>query len=310
MRIEDGVLILERVTCSWCDGTGKVTRFKICENYNKPVNRFSGRKCPKCGAKNKHSHGTVGTYEKSCDHGGCDGGIYQEGICDTIPQEMWESLDFKVYRSDRGISMNEALLGFGCVYSCLDYGQAYHTKDDNEIIVRVREHKFNQAIDVVNRDTRRLCDHVGIFVNRGGFSVRAVFEDRGKVESEIETEIGYRDGLTRGAALADIGLNGTMAPYVREGNSMVHDGGTTKEQTFRSFTGAIFYMGLGDGVRRDCTCEACKAADRRSLLEHIDRRLWDSGQQQLRLDRRDYQVKLDRTLQRVEQEGEGGDGRA
>lgn len=62
-------------------------------------------------------------FENRVDCFSCTGtGQVPENICDTVPGEWWKALEFKVYRSDRGQTYNEYLLGMGCVYSSTDYG--------------------------------------------------------------------------------------------------------------------------------------------------------------------------------------------
>jgi len=72
--------------------------------------------------------------------------------------------------------MNESLLGFGCVYSITDYGE--HKKfTDNELIDKVRDSEsFIQACKIA-KDDGTLCDHVGIFCNNNGYSVRPVYNE-------------------------------------------------------------------------------------------------------------------------------------
>lgn len=149
--------------CPKCRGTGLKGRGKCreCNGYQRP----------------NQPNGTVADYtkQKTCPH--CNGkpeAFDIPDMTDYLQDEIWQGLTFKVYRDERPLSWNESHLGFGCVYSCMDYGTAYKSSDE-EIIEVVRKHTGHQACKVV-RDDGTLADHVGIFIATGGYSVRAVFD--------------------------------------------------------------------------------------------------------------------------------------
>jgi hypothetical protein len=131
-----------------------------------------------------------------------------------MPNAWWAEFDFRVYRQDRGISYNESLLGRGCVYSCVDYGRAYDAPDDTAVLASVRAHTFIQLTKVAHAG--RLCDHIGIFVNRGGYSVRACYLPDGQdAAAMIALERGKAEGFAVGERLAQAGSNGTLGAIYR-----------------------------------------------------------------------------------------------
>jgi hypothetical protein len=207
MRIKNGKAIYEEVQCWHCNGTGKIKQGISCPLYWQPVAHHPGHKCPHCGAKNKDSHGLIGEEIIECYI--CNGkGVRVEDRHDYMPNGFFQSLDFKVYRSNRPQTMNEYLLGFDCVFSCTDYGQ-YKSMTDEELIVHVKESTTHQYCSVVDKDNT-ICDHIGIFCNDNGYSVRAVFKQVPDINSmEIERD----KGMLRGSLLAGQGLPGTYAIY-------------------------------------------------------------------------------------------------
>jgi hypothetical protein len=183
----DGNMILGKRECPSCDGEKVAYEYTDCPLYWKPVRGkgYPGNRCPHCNAKNRDGHTHIDKKLTTCKR--CNGsGEIDENICDTISDELWKNLKFVVYRSERGQSLNESLYGFGCCWSTTDYGR-WKNKTDEELIEEVREHTYIQAINVVDRKTNKLCDHIGIFCNNSGYSVRAVHSAE-KVVAEIITE--------------------------------------------------------------------------------------------------------------------------
>ena len=144
------------VTCTGCQGTGR--------------SKSGKQKCRTCrGTKTVYNN----DIRKPCDT--CKGNpvnFNEETVYDHMPDAVWQSLTFKVYRHNRPITGNEALLGLGCVYSSQDYGAAWDANNDEALIASVKASGGHQACKVAKKDGT-LCDHVGIFVSRGGYSVRA-----------------------------------------------------------------------------------------------------------------------------------------
>ncbi len=173
MERKGDTLILGTRECTRCDADGTYVERKACRYYNKAVTAHPGRVCPACGAKNKHSHQHLETGRRPiCQQ--CNGSkLIAETRFDTMPMALFASIPMKVYPSDRGISFNEAYLGIGCVWSCQDYGE--HKKlSHEELIAKLREPGHSvQACKVVNIDLE-FCDHIGIFTNEQGYSLRPV----------------------------------------------------------------------------------------------------------------------------------------
>lgn len=165
MKIIDGKLFLEEVSCP-----KEEKRQLLCPRWGQ---KQRGTPCPHCGAKNQHDHKTVGEYTVKCTQ--CGGtGKKKEEITDPFPTGLFGQLTFKVFRAERELTWNEQHLGAGCVFSCVDYGEAWKGSD-KELIVKVKAHTWIQACKVA-KDDGKLCSYVGIFVAPHGYSVRAIFE--------------------------------------------------------------------------------------------------------------------------------------
>lgn len=177
MRIENNALVYEKIKCDMCDGSGMREYNVLCPNMHKPVKQYASKKCPECNAKNMHSHTTIGTEIKAC--WSCDNGLEQENCTSYIPRDLLAQLytliEFRVYRSDRVQSINESLFGLGCVRSVTDYGR-YKTLTDAELIAKVIEDNSRgvQACKLVRDNDNKLPEHIGIFCNAQGYSIRAV----------------------------------------------------------------------------------------------------------------------------------------
>ena len=206
MRLDGNKVTLETKECISCQGTGRAAKQIPCPACKGTGRGIKGGKngCRKCsGFKTAYSS----TETVTC--GGCEGtGKRPENDCDSMPDEWFASMPFRVYRHNREQTYNEYLLGIGCVYSCTDYGRAYAATDD-KVIAEVSSHTFVQLCKVARNLT--LCDHIGIFVNRDGYSVRAVYlPDAKDALTVIANERGKDDGFQTGSRLASEGLNGTI----------------------------------------------------------------------------------------------------
>jgi len=169
-------------------------------------------RCPKCGTRvggTNHQYVDTGTDNPCPSCGGT--GRRNESLCGTYTTaELWRSLPFRVYRQDRAISWNESFLGYGCVYSCADYGRAW-AAEDSATLAAVREGDGrHQLIKVVRESDMRLCDHIGIFLNRGGYSVRAVWGDPAPIAHRAASELSEDEGRIAGGRIAALGGNGTL----------------------------------------------------------------------------------------------------
>lgn len=203
MKIENGMIVLETRKCSLCEGTGQKVERVPCPLYGKAMR---GKACPHCGATRKDGHRYLETGKMvPCDF--CNGtGVKQEDMCDTA-DSIYHEMTFKVYRQDREATWNESHLGAGCVFSCCDYGRAWNRPENNEaLIADVRGHTFIQATKIAREG--RLAEHIGIFITRGGYSVRPVFTME-ETDARIAREPGEVAARIIGGAIAAQGGNGT-----------------------------------------------------------------------------------------------------
>lgn len=208
MRIDDGTIVLETRPCYGCDGSGTIaSRTKCVACYGSGNGPRGGRGgCRKC-----HGSGIGHDHDNRATCISCDGiGQRPEDLCDRVNDEDMQAFTLSVYRSDRAQSWNEAHMGHGCVYSCTDYGEHARMTDD-ELIARVRRSlKGVQATKIANR-AMQVCDHIGIFCNDNGYSVRAVFESAAEVERDAASELTVAEGSLFGQMIFAEGGNGTMA---------------------------------------------------------------------------------------------------
>lgn len=177
MRLENGKMVYEMHPCISCDGKGQVNEILDCPNDRM---KMRGQKCPHCGTTNCH-HSFISTGKmRPCGY--CDGaGKKMEDRCDSIPDEMWKALKFKVYRTNQHTTFNDAYLGFGSVWSCMDYGRHMEMTDD-ELIAKVRdEGNYIQAIKIINEDGT-ICDHIGIVCKDQGYVVYGLDKERHNVQ--------------------------------------------------------------------------------------------------------------------------------
>ena len=211
MRREGNKVILETTACSctYRETPGLMPKSIPCPTCKGTGNGIRGGRggCRKC-------HGLRWTYSDTetvtCSR--CNGtAVIPETSCDTMPAEMYLALPFKVYRHNRELTYGENLLGWGCVYSCTDYGRAYGATDEAVLAeVRGKDHTWVQLCKVANKDLE-LCDHVGVFIAHNGYSVRPVYRADGlDAIAAIASENSYADGMTQGLKIALEGGNGTL----------------------------------------------------------------------------------------------------
>lgn len=189
-----------RIKCEKCKGTGRTkggTGKGQCRScYGGVVTSWEPehlRVCPSC----------KGQWENA----------EVENDCDSMPQSIWEGLEFRVIRHNREMSGNEQLLAIGCVFSCNDYGRS-KGKTDAEMIAEVKQHSHVQACKVCDKDGN-LCQYVGIFMTNGGYSVRAVFDEVRTIVT-IALETGMQEYMQRGAEMAANGQNGTLGAVYKD----------------------------------------------------------------------------------------------
>lgn len=225
MRLENGTLIMEKETCYGCmpSGSGRVPIRVTCPTCNGTQRGARGGRRTHAGTGCKTCiDGTVYSKTEFRPCSRCKGtGLDSEDYCSRIPMEVWRDLEFRVIRSNRSQSMNEALLGVGCCWSTTDYGD-HKRMSDEELIAKVRDDRSGatQATNVVrSKDDLRIADAIGIFCNDNGYSVRAIFDDLGESPEEqsgINKERTYTEGLIVGAAISRAGGNGTLGALYRD----------------------------------------------------------------------------------------------
>lgn len=169
MRIENGKLVMEKFPCIHCHD-GVATTYRRCRYYDKAVKgKFPHDTCPDCGSKSRHGHKMViPTGTKTCEI--CGGtGMREETRFDSIPHEVWQSLNFKVYRSNRRETLYEELIGLGC-YSCTDYGR-HNSMTDDELIKKVKDNNsYIQALKISDENFV-VAHEISIRCSDNGYSV-------------------------------------------------------------------------------------------------------------------------------------------
>lgn len=216
MKREGNKIIFERknCSCSWgnSEHAGKQCGYVPCPKCNGTQRTKGGKGKGRCTAcYNGRNASWKPEHLQTCEK--CNGqwqNAEEEHYTDYMPDGIWQSLDFKVFRHNRPISGNEALLGFNCVYSCEDYGRAWEENNDEKLLSEVKAAKnhSHQASKVCKPDGT-LCKYVGIFVSRGGYSVRAVFDEI-ETAAQLLCERSKRDYMQEGSRTAAEGGNGTI----------------------------------------------------------------------------------------------------
>lgn len=136
MKLNNGKLEFETVTCWQCNGSREVKRFTLCPRRDKAVSKYPKRQCPDCGSKNKHSHKVVGSYMMDCCT--CEAtGRRLETEYDNLPVEIYKALPISFgNRASSGFVEN--LLGLGIVGGATDYGRMNDVlkKDGESAVVK------------------------------------------------------------------------------------------------------------------------------------------------------------------------------
>jgi hypothetical protein len=192
MRIENGYVILEKKDCN-------CTRDDRLEN-GMMIDRFEAKLCPKCKGTGKRGNGRcrecnardgywsnsfprtpgyVADYSKFsvkvCSH--CNGAWHNfddENLTDNLDADILREIPIRVVRKpNRPITFNESHLGFGTVYSIVDYGRSRDWTDEQYAeAVRKDMDGFasSQACKYADRKTMRLCDEIVVVTSDQGFS--------------------------------------------------------------------------------------------------------------------------------------------
>jgi hypothetical protein len=176
MRIENGKLIYERVTCWHCEGSKVLKHYDPCPYQGKTVIYLPGRKCPHCGTKNRHNHHSLDTFKVDPCYT-CEGvGTRMEDSYDSVSQELWNSwvangtFTFEVIRVSRGSTLLEQYIGDPrALYGCIDYGRTA-ALSDAEILKQVpTESHPSQPVGWAPGDN--VSSKLMILVKSDGYSV-------------------------------------------------------------------------------------------------------------------------------------------
>lgn len=176
MKIENGKLILEAVICWDCNGTREVVRHDPCPYNWRPVNIHPGRVCPKCGAKNKHSHQSIGSHKEQCVR--CDSnGMMMETLYDRPTNADWAKMypqfRFEIVSANRCADFNESFLGLGIFGGITDY-RDWRGATPDAVKAELDEHigtsMGRQAIGWVNKDTMEVYLDIAVILLRDGWS--------------------------------------------------------------------------------------------------------------------------------------------
>ena len=171
IRIENNKLVygLEECFCA-PDGTMAGSKpCRACKGTRRTKGGLGKGECRHC------LNGTEVDHEARvpCRYG-CNGSHFvQANRCSYMPDAIFASLNFVVYRSERPQTLREKLLGMG-VYSCTDYGDHKRMTDD-ELIAKVKQTTSVQATKIVDEHDN-VAHHIGIFCNNYGYTVGPVFE--------------------------------------------------------------------------------------------------------------------------------------
>lgn len=188
-----------RKACPTCHGTRQVPKQRGAKGY---------KECPKCLG--------IGSVEDA-DHPvtcpRCGGtAVVPQNSCSRVSM-AWvvERIPFRVVRQDRGVSFNESYLGFGCLWSCGDYGVAWESGDEAILaeVMDTNRHHSTQFINFVRKEDNAVAKWIAIAVNRGGYSVRAVYDSDAPLARAAD-EVSPVAAMVVGGLLANAGLNGTM----------------------------------------------------------------------------------------------------
>lgn len=188
MRIENGMVVLERKDCYCGDGTQPTPKWKMCTKCKGTGKRGSGR-CRECnpreyyGASAKRP-GQVLWYDHDdpmpCT--ACDGNFKDfkaENYTDNLPSSVFTEIPIKVLRSTRPMSWQEQHLGAG-VYTIIDYG-AHKKVEDGNLIDQVRTSLMTSHVQackmVKSKDDMTFATELYIVTGDQGYSVVPTWEE-------------------------------------------------------------------------------------------------------------------------------------
>lgn len=195
MKIENNTLVLGTHECRRCDENNEVreTEYLPCRTCKGTGRGPRGGRdgCKECRGLRRRSYDTGRMIP--CEN--CSGtGQEPDDFYDRVPDEIWQSLDFRVHRNPRRAqTFVEAHIGVGC-WSVTDYGQ-HKNMSDEALIQKVRDDHTGgvQACKIIKHTGSSykpedppdptLPDHIGIFTNDNGYFVAAVHGETVKVRA-------------------------------------------------------------------------------------------------------------------------------
>jgi hypothetical protein len=176
MRIENGKLIYEQVTCWHCEGRKVLKEYDSCPLYGKKVAHLPHRMCPHCGATNKHSHHALDTFKINPCYTCEATGVRMEDSYELISQEQWNKwvaeskFTFEVIRAYRDATFVEQYIGDPrCLYGLMDYGRTAAMTDEQILAMAPTESHPGQPIGWAPGDN--VTGKLAIVVRPDGYSV-------------------------------------------------------------------------------------------------------------------------------------------
>ena len=177
------------------------TNCRSCHYAAKPGMQYAQDKCTKCGGtgngprggaggcKTCHGWKTVTNTEKFVPCSTCKGdyeGASMESSCDHPDDATMARLIelipvTKVMRNHERQTFNEQHIGLGCIYTSVDYGDAWAASDD-DVRAKVTETLLRDRTQLIKLEVRsmsegntvKLADEINVIVKPTGYSVVAV----------------------------------------------------------------------------------------------------------------------------------------
>ena len=176
MKIENGKMIFEVVTCWDCQGNKQVTKGITCPLWGKIVKHLPLGRCPHCKSKNRHSHKIVGTTTETCST--CEGvGTRLEDAYDFVKADVWATMvplfKWTIQRVHRyGTFVESYIGGDGSLYGCTDYGRTAALTDEQILAQVPKDSTPSQPVQWIKKDTFEVPPELVIEVRTDGYAVR------------------------------------------------------------------------------------------------------------------------------------------
>lgn len=171
MKLQSNALVFEQTKCHCTNGL--IIERQPCR-YDNRAQR--GTPCQLCGSKVKR-HNWINTGSHTCER--CNGtSLRPETLQDYLPGAEWTQLPVKVLSKGAPTTANDALFGFGAIYTCLDYGRHWQLSDVELIEAAIDGHGGVSGYHVA-RPSGEVCHHIEIERKSQGYAVRARWADGG-----------------------------------------------------------------------------------------------------------------------------------